>query len=78
MTNITTTYGLKSAIQVLEAELELNTKGLKEQFSATYETFRPVNLLKGTLRKVASPPFLIDNVLGPALGLAVGYFLKKK
>lgn len=78
MTNITTTYGLKSAIQVLEAELELNKKGLRDQFSATYDAFRPVNLLKDTLKKVASPPFLIENILGPALGLAAGYFLKKK
>jgi hypothetical protein len=77
MQNITSTAGLKNAIQILEARHTANGQQLKVQFHLTYEGFKPVNLLRSTLKDVASSPTLIDNILGTTIGLATGYLSKK-
>lgn len=73
MQNITSTAGLKEAIQLLEAEKAANKKLLKEQFVNTYESFKPASLLRSTLHDISSSPNLIENILGTALGLGAGY-----
>ena len=73
MQNITSTAGLKEAIQLLEAKKAANRKLLKEQFVNTYESFKPVSLLRNTLHDISSSPNLIENILGTALGLGAGY-----
>lgn len=77
MQNITSTAGLKDAIQLLEVEQTSNRQLLKEQFHLTYESFKPVNLLRNTLENIGSSPNLVDNITGNALGLASGYLIKK-
>ncbi|MFZ2286097.1 MAG: hypothetical protein WAV93_03840 [Bacteroidales bacterium] len=74
MQTIKSAAGLKKAIQLLEAEHSVNGKLLKAQFYSTYETFKPVNLLRSTLHDITSSPNLIDNILGTTLGLATGLF----
>ena len=73
MQKITSTAGLKRAIQLLEAEKAANGKLLKEQFITTYESFKPASLLRSTLKDISSSPNLIENVIGTALGLGAGY-----
>lgn len=73
MQNITSTAGLKEAIQLLEAEKAANRKLMKEQFDNTVESFKPASLLRGTLRDISSSPNLVENILGTALGLGAGY-----
>jgi hypothetical protein len=68
---------LKSAIQLLEAEQVVNGQRLKEQFYITYESLKPVNLITEALNDIATSPYLIDNILGSAIGLATGYLSKK-
>ena len=68
---------LKNEIQLLEVEKAFQEQLLKEQFYATYENLKPVNLLRSTLSDVASSPFLIDHILSTAVGLATGYLSKK-
>ena len=77
MQNITSTAGLKNAIQLLEAEQAIKGQLLKEQFYLTYESLKPVNLIKSTLNDIATSPYLIDNILGTAMGLASGYLSKR-
>lgn len=77
MENISSVADLKNAIQILEFELEYKEQLLKEQFYYTYESLKPVNLLKSSLHDISSSPFLIDNILGAALGLATGFLTKK-
>ena len=76
MENITTTAGLKNAIQLLEVEQTAKGQLFKEQFHITCESLRPVNLLKCTLKDISSSPYLIDNILGTVIGLATGYVSK--
>lgn len=77
MENITSITGLKNAIQLLEVEQTIKGQLLKEQFHLTYESLKPVNLLKNTLFDIASSPNLIDNIIGNVIGLATGYLSKK-
>jgi hypothetical protein len=77
MQKITPTDELKNAIQLLEVEQAAKWLVLKEQFHLTYESLKPVNLFKSTLNEVASSPYLIDNIIGNAVGLATGYLSKK-
>lgn len=72
MQTITSTADLRKVIQLLEVEHAANGKQLKAQFYATYETFKPVNLLRSTLHDITSSPHMIDNILGTTLGLAAG------
>ena len=77
MQNITNKYQLKSAIQLLEAEQAVKGQLLKEQFYLAYESFKPVNIIRSTLKDIASSPYLVDNILGTSMGLATGYISKK-
>ena len=77
MQNITSLAGLKKAIQFLEVEQIVKSQQLKEQFYLTYESFKPINLLKSALRNITSSSNLTNKILSAAGGLAVGYFLKK-
>jgi hypothetical protein len=72
MQKITSTDGLKNAIQLLEVKQAANRNQLKEQLYSTIDSFRPVNMLRNTLHEVSSSPDLIDNILGTVFGLATG------
>jgi hypothetical protein len=77
MQDITSVASLKNAIQVLEAEHTHKEQLMKEQFYLTYESLKPLNLLKKTLKDISSEPDLISDILGSATGLASGYLSKK-
>jgi hypothetical protein len=77
MQPITSFAGLNTKIHLLEAEAAVKGRLLKEQFYSTYESFRPANVLKGTLHDIVSSPNLIENILIGAVSLAAGYFTKK-
>jgi hypothetical protein len=77
MQNITSVAELKNAILFLEDEQAIKGQLLKEQFLLTYESLKPLNLLKNTLKEISSSPYLVDNILGTATGLATGYLSKK-
>ena len=77
MQKITSSIELKEAIRLLEEEQAIKGQLLKEQVFITYESLKPVNLLKSTLKDLSSSPYLIENIVGSAVGLASGYVSKK-
>lgn len=77
MQNIVSTKGLKDAIQVLESEQGIKAQRLKDQFYLTFEMLKPVNLISSTINDITKSPFLVDNILGTAMGLASGYLSKR-
>ena len=77
MKNRSSTAELQNAIQLLEAEQAVKLKLMKDHFHLAYESLRPVNLIEGTLKDIASSPYLMDNIWGTAMGLATGYLSKK-
>jgi hypothetical protein len=77
MQNITSSEELKNAILLLEVEQASKRELLKEQLNITYESLKPINIIRKTLRDLTSSQDLTDNILGTASGLASGYLSKK-
>jgi hypothetical protein len=76
MQNISSIADLKNAIQLSEAEQTLRMNQLKEQFYLTWNVFKPVNLIAGTLSDIVKSPHLVENLAGTAMGLVTGYLSK--
>jgi hypothetical protein len=77
MQKITTVAGLKDAIQALETEQKEKGRLLKDQLLLTYESLKPVNILKHTLNELFSTSQLIENLSGTSLGILIGYLIRK-
>jgi hypothetical protein len=77
MQKITTVTGLKDAIKALEVEQIEKGKVLKEQLVLTYESLKPVNILRNSLVELISGSHLIEDISGTSIGMAVGYLIKK-
>ena len=77
MQNITSIAGLKNSIQLLEAEQSIKEQLLKEQLFLAYESLKPVNLIRHTLKEISSSPYLIENISGSAMGLLSGFLSRK-
>lgn len=68
---------IKERIAFLEARQSREVAVLREHALATYESMKPVNLLKNTLKDFSSQPALKENLLDGAIGIATGYLSKK-
>lgn len=77
MENITTIAELKETIELLEAKKSVHLQEMKSNFNLAYESFKPANLIKNTLKEIGSSPYLINNIFNVTLALAVGYLSKK-
>lgn len=73
---IVTKSDLQDAIRQLEVKRDEEARLLKIQFRATYESVKPINLIKSTFREVTSSSEMKDNVLGTTVGLAAGLLSK--
>ncbi len=67
---------LKRAIMLLEIKRDEEMKDLKEHFRKTYESFKPVNLIKNTLKEVIHSPDVRNGIGKTAIGVASGYLVK--
>jgi len=76
MEKINSAADLKIAIKQLELENSIHGQLLKEQFFYTVDSLTPANIIKRTMNDVATSPYLIDNMLGAAVGLVTGYLTK--
>jgi hypothetical protein len=77
MQTITSSAELKNAIQLLEIEHDIKGRQLKDQLYITYESLKPINLLRSTLKEITSSRDLIDNISGTVMGMAGGFLSKK-
>src|SRR5687767_12655482 len=68
---------LKRRILELESQKIVDEQAMKAQFHETYEQFKPANILKNTVKEVASSPKFKQNLLNIALGLGTGFLSKK-
>jgi hypothetical protein len=76
MEKISSIAGLKNAIQVLEVQQRIKGHELKEQISLIYESLKPVNLIRNTLKDLFSSQYTTENISGAAMGAVSGLILK--
>lgn len=76
MENISSTDQLQAAIQILEVEQAVKLKLMKEQFHLAYESLKPVNLIKNTLKEISASPYLVNNLLNATIALLSGFVSK--
>jgi hypothetical protein len=72
---ITSVAALRSAIRVLEVEQKAKEIELKDQFYLTYDSLRPVSIIRNTLKGLFSSSG--EDLSGTAVGAAGGYLVKK-
>jgi hypothetical protein len=77
MEKITSVAQLKEAILELEIKQAREYYVLKEQFRMTYESMKPVNLIKNKFNEIVSSPNLKENLINATLSIAAGYLSKK-
>ncbi|MBU0486350.1 MAG: hypothetical protein KKA07_09800 [Bacteroidetes bacterium] len=77
MEKITTSDELQNAIQKLEVERSIQKKSLQIQFHLVYQSLKPVDFLKSTLKDIISSPSITKNAAGSLLGVISGYFSKR-
>lgn len=73
MLKITVATELKNTIQQLEHKQAEDWLLLKEQFLTTYESLKPLNVLKNSLREASESVDLKDNLLSRTLGVTAGH-----
>ena len=71
------TVTLKEAIALLKRKQEHELIELKDQYFHTYESLKPVNLIKKAFGHVANSSEFRTNVVSNVIGLATGYLSKK-
>lgn len=77
MQKITTAEGLKSAIQQLEYRQANEWPLLRDQFLAAYDSFKPINIIKSTIKQAITSPDIKENVVNAAIGFTTGFVAKK-
>ena len=76
MKKVTPNDTLNEAIALLEIKSAAQLVDLKTQFHITYESLRPVNLIKNTLKEATASPTLKNGISSAAIGMASGYIVK--
>ena len=76
MENIYSEADLNSAIQLLESKQAVEEIKLKEQFHLTYESLKPLNIIKNIFKQAKESENLKNNILINSVGLTVGYLSK--
>jgi hypothetical protein len=77
MKNHLTLSDFELKIQTLEVKKQEEWLALKLQFSETYESLKPINLLKSSLNELIESSDLQTEALNASIGFASGYLAKK-
>lgn len=68
---------LRAAIIYLENKHHKEWKVLKQQFYYAYESMKPINIIRRTLKEAAGSFDLKENLLISAVGISAGFLTKK-
>ena len=77
MQKITAAETLKRSILRLERRQIEEEALLREQFTITYESMKPINLLRKVINEMTSPSDLKDDMIQAVVGLMTGYLSRK-
>jgi hypothetical protein len=76
MSEINSEISLRKAILELEGKRAVEGEMLREQFFETFESIKPVNMLKSGLREAMGTKNLKKAILTKAVGLGAGLLFK--
>ncbi|MEO8086799.1 MAG: hypothetical protein ABI763_08270 [Bacteroidota bacterium] len=76
MSKVNSSDSLARAISLLEIKREEELHDLKSQFQITYESLKPMNVLKNTWKEITESPSIKTGISGTAVGIASGYIAK--
>lgn len=68
---------LKESIRLLEIRQVEEGQTLKEQFKITYESLKPVNLIKSSLNELTSSVEIKNSLFETIVSILTGYLTKK-
>lgn len=68
---------LANRIELLKAKQETDFIILKNQFEITYESLKPINLIKETFNEIKHNSEIKTNIFKTSLGILGGYISKK-
>ncbi len=68
---------LKESIRLLEIRQAEEGKLLKDQFKLTYESLKPVNLIKNSIKELANSEEIKASLFETLVSILTGYFTKK-
>ena len=77
MQKITAAESLKTSVLVIKRRQNEEEKLLKEQFSTTYESLKPLTVLRKVVHEMTSPSVLKDNLIQTSTALISGYLSRK-
>jgi hypothetical protein len=67
---------LDEAINLLRTKRALELVLLRDQFHITFESLKPINLLKHTFREAATSTQIKEDMLNSVIGITTGYLSK--
>lgn len=70
-------YALKESIRLLEIRQAEEGKLLKEQFRTTYESLKPLNLIKNSMKDLVGSVDIKNSIFETVVSLLTGYVSKK-
>ena len=76
MQTIITTDDLRAAIVQLEARQAAEGILLKEQALLTYESIKPINIIKNIFEEAGESHDVVENLINSSVGLSAGYLSK--
>ena len=77
MKELNETDTLNETIALLEYKQDRELMILKEQFQLTYESLKPLNLIKNAFSEMTNSPDIKGNILNNVIGLSTGYLSKR-
>lgn len=77
MKTINATNTLQQMIVLLQKKQTLELMQLKDQYHYTYESLRPVNIIKSIFTDMTTSAELRGNLINNIVGISTGYLTKK-
>ena len=68
---------LKESIRLLEIRQAEEGQAMKEQFKITYESLKPVNLIKSSISELTSSAEIKNGLFETIVSIVTGYLTKK-
>ena len=68
---------LKESIRLLEIRQAEEGKILKEQFKITYESLKPINLIKNSMKELANSVEIKNSLFETVVSIVSGYLTQK-